>query len=93
MSKISVDVITVLSERWPLCFCGPQPLCIGIYYDIRAAMPQLDDAALISALGKYTRAESYLKALCATGAERVNLHGNAVGPVSRADAECAATIL
>lgn len=75
----------VLAERFPLCF-APQgapkrPLKVGIYADIRAAVPDLSSRKLVCALRDYTAGPLYLRGLVA-GATRVGLDGEPAGEVT-----------
>jgi sRNA-binding protein len=83
--------IVALVERFPAAFSTavPRPLAVGIYHDIRRAEPKIDDDDLRNALAAYTRSNAYLKALAARRATRVNLNGEPVAPVSKADAALA----
>jgi sRNA-binding protein len=87
------EMITTLRKRWPLCFCGPKPLMIGIFESIKTAAPDLDAAEISAALAAYTRTVPYLRALTVEKAKRVNLEGEPVGVVNPPDAEYAETML
>ena len=79
----------LLATQFPLCF-QPKgqpklPLKLGIFIDIRRALPQLGRVQLGLALSDYTRGPTYLEAL-QEGADRVDLQGGVAGQVSAAHA-------
>jgi sRNA-binding protein len=88
------SVAKELYERYPSVFVpeGKKafPLAIGIYGEIRASSPDLLARSLNGFLGRYCQSGRYLRAMLADGAERRNLNGESVGPVSAADQEHAA---
>ena len=80
-------VIELLCERFPQTFNrgGPQPLKVGIYGDVLAALGDAVQARdLQSALRAYTSNARYLRALAA-GACRVDLDGKPTGTVTAED--------
>ena len=85
--------LDVLCERFPACFsrqkASVKPLAIGIQTQLRKVLdadPALADTPnwlIRQALAHYTRSPAYLEAVIA-GAERIDLEGNAVEPVTDA---------
>ena len=89
----AMQLIALLSERWPQCFSvygrRSRPLKVGIRDDIIAAGFDDDVSA---ALRHYAGNFEYRKRLKA-GAPRIDLDGNVAGSVSAAEAEFAERIL
>jgi ProP effector len=80
-------IIELLCDRYPQTFSrrGPQPLKIGVYADVLAALSDaVQPRDLQSALRAYTSNAGYLRALSA-GACRVGLDGNAAAMVTPED--------
>ena len=80
----------ILSQVFPLCFAGKgdrkRPLKIGIFHDIRAAMPGMTSSMTREALRDYTSGPTYLRSVVET-AHRLDLEGNVTGEVSASEAE------
>src|SRR5215468_5639214 len=79
--------ITLLCERFPQTFNrrGPQPLKVGVYGDILAALGEaVQPRDLQSALRAYTSNAGYLRALL-VGACRIDLDGKPAGTVTPED--------
>jgi hypothetical protein len=74
-------VHVLLVERFPAVFAKPVPLAIGIYTELRAAMPiaELTTADLRAFLGCWTGRKAYQDAL-ARGGRRIGLDGCDAGP-------------
>lgn len=85
--------IQTLIQRYPQCFCAERanirPLAIGIEKAIRTSLDADDTAEptpswlIRQALARYTRAPAYLEAIIA-GADRIDLNGEVVEPVTQA---------
>lgn len=81
----------ILAERFPNAIMAKQsgrprakkPLIRGVYRALAEACPDIDPKAISRFLGSYTKKNSYLRALAADGAMRVDLQGNEVDPVSK----------
>jgi ProP effector len=89
--------ISVLADWFPQCIVLYQwrrkPLKIGIFADLSAAtIGAITPDELTAAIRFYCHNGGYLAA-CIEGAARVDLHGNAVGYVTEAQATRAANIL
>lgn len=89
-AKIAAGTIGVLANLFPATIFVYQarrrPLRIGIHSDLRAALKgAVTDRELALALGHYTAADGYLKAL-RTGTPRIGLDGQPVGEVDLIDA-------
>ncbi len=76
-----------LQEHYPLCFNRKalKPLKIGIYDDIRAEHPELDEKALKMALAIHCGSKDYLATLT-EGNKRINATGDEIEPISEAGA-------
>lgn len=89
------EVIAYLVEKFPLCFSlegEAKPLKIGIFQDLAEALQndeRVSKTQLRQALRAYTSNWRYLHG-CKTGAERVDLQGNACGILEQEHAEHAA---
>jgi sRNA-binding protein len=86
--KARLKALGWLTKTYPAAFDGPvRPLAVGCGREITAAakaagMSARERKAIGSALHHWTRARSYREALCAPGAQRHGLDGQAVEPVS-----------
>lgn len=69
-------------------FRNAQPLALGIHKAVMVRMPDVDAAALRSALRRHTASTRYLKALVSCK-QRFDLDGQATGEVSDAQRELA----
>jgi ProP effector len=86
LAKIAA-IIELLCGRFPRTFsrCGPQPLKVGVYGDVLAALGEaVQPRDLQSALRAYTSNAGYLRALLA-GACRIDLDGKPAGTVTPED--------
>lgn len=83
------DVIAQLVRRFPNCFAklprDRRPLQNGIEFSITALAPEIPECEVTAALSDYTSHRSYLRKLV-EGAERIDLHGDPSGVVSREEA-------
>ena len=68
------------------------PLALGIHKTVKEKMPEVDVAALRSAMKIHTSSTRYLKAL-AVGKDRFDLNGNISGEVTEEQREVASTAL
>jgi sRNA-binding protein len=91
------STIALLAQRFPAAVSvfeqRRRPLAIGSLEVILTALPELDPKALKAALRAYCSNAAYLKSCAATGAMRVDLAGEPVGPVSEGDVASAASRL
>ncbi|MGR3808686.1 ProP effector [Pasteurella testudinis DSM 23072] len=91
----SKEVIAYLAEKFPLCFSlegEAKPLKIGIFQELATALEndeRVSKTQLRHALRQYTSNWRYLHG-CKTGAERVDLNGNACGVLEQEHADHAA---
>ena len=85
------QILALLFERFPAAFKAghPKPLAVGIRQTICAAIPELDAKQVSKALAIHCGDAGYLRALFAPGAQRVDLAGVPVAPVTPEDAEFA----
>ena len=79
--------LNMLAETWPACFKHedntPVPLAIGTYHRVQAKLGEIvDEEVLKLALTIYCRRPAYLAALRKPGAQRVDLDGSVVAPVT-----------
>lgn len=93
-NKQAREALDYLAARWPCAFCDPpKPLRVGIFDDLigelRPRPRWLTPKRISAALATWTKTEAYLAATVA-GAPRINLDGEAVGKVSREEAQWAA---
>jgi ProP effector len=83
----------LLTETFPLAFMPKgtekRPLKVGIYADVRAALPELSGKDVRIALADYTEGPTYLRNVIA-GAVRVGLNGEPAGAVTEEQAAHAA---
>ena len=80
-------VLNMLAETWPACFKHddetPVPLAIGTYHRVQAELGEIvDEDVLKLALTIYCRRPTYRAALRQPGAQRVDLDGSVVAPVT-----------
>lgn len=68
------------------------PLALGIHKTVKERMPELEAAALRTAMKTHTASTRYLKALV-VGKERFDLDGNPSGEVTEEQREVASTAL
>lgn len=89
----TIDTVTpayitraILAERFPNAVRkkdgAKRPLMLGARKALIDACPDLGEHQIQRFLNTYTKKVSYLRALTAEGAMRVDLAGNEVGPVS-----------
>jgi sRNA-binding protein len=86
-----VDAQNLLAARFPVfhrwAAPGPwQPLAIGIREHIFARAPDLDQKLVRKALAHYCNTIQYLQSLIAPGAQRHDLEGKPVAPVTADEA-------
>jgi sRNA-binding protein len=79
--------LNMLAETWPACFKHederPVPLAIGTYHRVRAELGEMvDEEVLRRAFEIYCRRPAYRAALRQPGAQRVDLDGSVVAPVT-----------
>ena len=79
--------LNMLVETWPACFKHedetPVPLAIGTYHRVQAELGEIvDEKVLKLALTIYCRRPVYRAALRQPGAQRVDLDGSVVAPVT-----------
>jgi sRNA-binding protein len=91
-AKPHQTVLLAIRQRFPAAFAKCQPLKIGIYDDIRAAMPEIASVRLLGALGFYTGRITYLTA-SVEGAARIDLDGCVAGTVTAVHAARAQLLL
>ena len=82
--------LNMLVETWPACFKHedetPVPLAIGTYHRVQAELGKIvDEKVLKLALTIYCRRPAYQAALRQPGAQRVDLDGSVVAPVTAED--------
>jgi ProQ/FINO family len=77
----NLRISALLAERFPEAFRKPRPLAIGIYRQIRAAVPndELRSKDLSAFMAAWTHRKAYRAAL-ERGERRVNLDGSDAGP-------------
>src|SRR5918997_5103702 len=85
--EAAFKVLNMLAETWPACFKHddetPVPLAIGTYHRVQAELGEMvDEDVLKLALTIYCRRPVYRTALRQPGAQRVDLDGNVVAPVT-----------
>lgn len=92
-NKWAAETRALLVEKFPKCFApkgeDKRPLKIGIYHDIRAALPELPAMKLHPALYDYTSGATYLRNLIEAGAPRFDLNGEPSGIVTEMEAHFA----
>ena len=79
--------LNMLAETWPACFKHedetPVPLAIGTYDRVQAELGEMvDEEVLRRAFEIYCRRPAYRAALRQPGAQRVDLDGSVVAPVT-----------
>jgi sRNA-binding protein len=79
--------LNMLAETWPACFKHedetPVPLAVGTYHRVQAELGEIvDEEVLKLALTIYCRRPAYRTALRQPGAQRVDLDGSVVAPVT-----------
>lgn len=79
---------TVLLKNYPKCFNikAIKPLKTGIYNDIRAEHPELNENALKMALRIYCGRMDYLSC-CVSSTQRIDLQGNEVEAITEKNIE------
>lgn len=91
---IAEETREILASTFPNAFSHrgevKKPLKVGIYKDIRQALPHLRALQVGLALADYTRGAGYM-VLMVEGAARVDLSGAPCGAVTKEHAEQAAT--
>jgi sRNA-binding protein len=85
--EAAFKVLNMLAETWPACFKHeddtPVPLAIGTYHRVQAELGEIvDEKVLKLALTIYCRRPVYQAALRKPGAQRVDLDGRVVAPVT-----------
>ena len=80
-------VLNMLVETWPACFKHedeiPVPLAIGTYHRVQAELGEIvEEEVLKRAFELYCRRAAYRAALRQPGAQRVDLDGSVVAPVT-----------
>ena len=85
--EAAFKVLNMLAETWPACFKHedetPVPLAIGTYQRVQAELGEIvDEAVLKLALTIYCRRPAYQAALRQPDAQRVDLGGSVVAPVT-----------
>ena len=85
--EAAFKVLNMLTETWPACFKHedetPMPLAIGTYHRIQAELGEIvDEKVLKRALTIYCQRSAYRAALRQPGAQRVDLDGSVVAPVT-----------
>ena len=85
--EAAFKVLNMLAETWPACFKHedetPVPLAIGTYHRVQAELGEIvDEDVLKLALTIYCRRPTYRAALRNPGAQRVDLDGSVVAPVT-----------
>jgi sRNA-binding protein len=85
--EAAFKVLNMLAETWPACFKHedetPVPLAIGTYHRIQAELGEIvDEKVLKRALTIYCQRPVYRAALRQPGAQRVDLDGSVVAPVT-----------
>ena len=85
--ETAFKVLNMLAETWPACFKHedetPVPLAIGTYHRVQAELGEIvDEKVLKLALTIYCRRPVYRAALRKPGAQRVDLDGSVVAPVT-----------
>jgi sRNA-binding protein len=85
--EAAFKVLNMLVETWPACFKHedetPVPLAIGTYQRVQAELGEIVDAKVLKlALTIYCRRPAYQAALRQPGAQRVDLDGSVVAPVT-----------
>src|ERR687895_399368 len=85
--EAAFKVLNMLAETWPACFKHedetPVPLAIGTYHRVQAELGEIVDAEVLKlAFAIYCRRPAYFAALRQPGAQRVDLDGSVVAPVT-----------
>ena len=85
--EAALKMLNMLAETWPACFKHeddiPIPLAIGTYDRVQAELGEMvDEAVLGRAFEIYCRRPAYRAALRQPGAQRVDLDGSVVAPVT-----------
>jgi sRNA-binding protein len=80
-------VLNMLAETWPACFKHedetPVPLAIGTYQRVQTELGEIvEEEVLRLAFEIYCRRPAYRAALRKPGAQRVDLDGSVVAPVT-----------
>ena len=90
----AVAAVALFCERWPRWFrqyeVRRKPLKIGIDRDIGELVER---PIVANALRLYVGNDGYLRAMARPGAQRIDLEGNVVEPVSESDASNARAVL
>lgn len=94
LRKMGQEARAIFVERFPYAFVPAgaptkRPLKIGIYEDLRAALPELSGTAVNAGLFDYTSGIKYA-ACMVPGAIRIDLQGEPAGVVSHEAAAAAA---
>lgn len=94
LRKLGQETRALFVERFPYAFVPSgaptkRPLKVGIYDDLRAALPELSASALNAGLFDYMSGIKYA-ACTVPGAIRIDLHGDPAGVVSHEAAAAAA---
>lgn len=77
--KHAERVLAMLVQEFPV-FGSDRPLKIGVFHDLRAALPDINQNHLQRALNLHTNSLAYLRGLCQGGA-RYDLSGNPCGEI------------
>jgi sRNA-binding protein len=85
--EAAFKMLNMLAETWPACFKHedetPVPLAIGTYHLVQAELGEIVDAEVLKlALTIYCRRPVYRAVLRQPGAQRVDLDGSVVAPVT-----------
>ena len=85
--EAALKMLNMLAETWPACFKHeddiPVPLAIGTYHRVQAELGEMvDEEVLRRAFEIYCRRPAYRAALRQPGAQRVDLDGSVVAPVT-----------
>jgi sRNA-binding protein len=85
--EAAFKVLNMLAETWPACFKHedetPVPLAIGTYHRVQAELGEIvEEEVLRLAFESYCRRPAYRVALRKPGAQRVDLDGSVVAPVT-----------
>jgi sRNA-binding protein len=91
--RIAAKTRELLVEKFPGCFAPgkapKKPLKLGIFDDIRAALPDLAGSRISKALRSYTNGPTYLNSIVENAA-RIDLAGKPAGKVTADEAADAA---
>jgi sRNA-binding protein len=85
--EAAFKVLNMLAETWPACFKHedetPVPLAIGTYQRVQAELGEIvEEEVLRRAFEIYCRRPAYRAALRQPGAQRIDLDGSVVAPVT-----------